>query len=359
MNLCVFLSIGESIKDFQNKGQDSLFINNNLKNYSENFEKVYVFSYENESYRLFGNVFVLPNNHQFSRFAYALISPVIHRNLIRECSIVRGYQLTGGIPAVVCKLLFKKKIVINYGYPYSDVAKVEKKPVRAFLFELLNRLILPLCNRIIVTANIMRPFVNKYNRKISLIPNGVNIGIFQPAKIAKKTYTCVFVGRLEPQKNLLVLIHALSLLPMQHRSLLLIGDGSQKKELMSLSARSKVKIKIIKKITNSKLPSYYNSAKIFVLPSLVEGHPKALLEAMACGIPAVANNVTGINTVIKHEKNGLLFAHTQASLKKQLQRLLTNRTLYTKLSRSGREYVKNYYDFNELKKKEINLLKSI
>ncbi len=100
-------------------------------------------------------------------------------------------------------------------------------------------------------------------------------------------------------------------------------------------------------------------AKIFVLPSLVEGHPKALIEAMACGIPAIANNIKGINTLIKPEENGLLFPHTPASLKKQLQRLLTNKSLYTKLSLSSREYVKKFYDFNVLKKREILVLKGI
>ncbi len=209
MNLSVFLSIGESIKDFKNKGQDTLFINNNLKNYSENFENVYVFSYKNESYTFYKNVTVKPNKYNIPRFIYAVILPLMYQQIISKSSLVRGYQITGGIPAIICKYIFGKKIVINYGYPYTEVAKIEKKTFRAFLFNLLSILILPLCDKIIITTIALKPTVKKYTHKIALIPNGVDTAIFKP-KNNKKYFTCIFVGRLEAQKNIPVLIIALS-----------------------------------------------------------------------------------------------------------------------------------------------------
>ena len=72
-----------------------------------------------------------------------------------------------------------------------------------------------------------------------------------------------------------------------------VGSGSQKEELVKLAVKLGVNLKVTDQIPNEKLPETYRQADIFVLPSLAEGHPKALLEAMSCGLACMASNIPG------------------------------------------------------------------
>ena len=60
------------------------------------------------------------------------------------------------------------------------------------------------------------------------------------------------------------------------------------------------------RINNEELPTYINSARAFVLCSLIEGHPRVMIEAMACGMPIIGTNVPGISNVLQHEVTGYL-----------------------------------------------------
>ena len=92
------------------------------------------------------------------------------------------------------------------------------------------------------------------------------------------------------QKNLKVFIKAVSkiskglALPKQGQALIklsFVGAGSQKDELVILADKLGVNLEITERIPNEELPEVYRQSDIFVLPSLAEGHPKALLEALS------------------------------------------------------------------------------
>lgn len=357
MILGLFLAIGESFTDFKNKGQDQLLIKYNLKTYSENFDKVYVFSYGNESLTFFKNVYVLPNKCRLNRYLYSFLLPLFYPKIILSCDAFRGLQITGGIPAVLAKLLFRKKIVINYGYSYPQVALIEGKRIRSFLYKLLERIILPISDTIIVTTLNLKKYISSFSKRIVLIPNGVDTKLFKPLKNIKKKFSVIYVGRLEKQKNLQVLIKATSLLDKNNKKILMIGDGSLKNFLLRQAKEKKVNLEIQNKVPHHLLPRYYNQARLFILPSILEGHPKALIEAMSCGLPVIGNDVPGINSVIQNEKNGLLFKKTSESLKRKIDLLLQNRKLREKLGANARRFVLENYNYLDLKQKEVDVLK--
>lgn len=359
MNICVFLGIGESIKDFKKKGQDSLFVYNNLKSYSRTFDNVFVFSYENESYKFFKNVYVLPNKYKISRLLYCFILPFFYLKLIKSSIVIRGYQLTGGLPAVISKLLFNKKIVINYGYPYQQTALTEGRRIKAVLLKLLNYFILPFCDIIIITQKYLKNYLPKFAKIRSVvIPNGINTVIFRPSK-AEKKFNIIFVGRLEPQKNIPVLLKAISLLPQNLRTLLIIGNGSLKEKIISECKNSQIQLKLLTKVQNRQLPLYLNSARIFVLPSIVEGHPKALLEAMGCSLAVVVNDIEAVKEVIIDGKNGLVFNGSGPDLASKTTKILNDSKLASQLGINARLSVKENYDFAKNSQLEISALKRI
>lgn len=356
MNLGVFLAIGESWRDFQDKGQDRLLLNYNLKNYSQAFEKVYVFSYDNENIKLGKNIYLIPNKTQLHRYIYCVLLPLIHRKIIRRCDVFRGLQITGGIPGILTKLIYGKRTVINYGYPYAKFAWIEGKYIRSILYRLLEKLIIAYSDRIIITSKEGRQHIQDSSKTI-FIPNGINFNIFKPLKKINKKYTILFIGRLEIQKNLKMLLEAVSKLPRSYRTVLFIGRGILKQQLMKYAQEKKISLKIINKVPNDQLPKYYNQAKIFVLPSVIEGNPKVLLEAMSCSMPCVGNNVPGIRSVIENKVNGLLFNNNYLSLLKVISSLIDNKKLGSKLGLAARDYIARNYNYLILAKKEIKLLK--
>ena len=90
---------------------------------------------------------------------------------------------------------------------------------------------------------------------------------------------------------------------------------------------------------------FFRIANIFALPSLVEGLPIALLEAMALGIPSISTNVNGIPEAIRDGETGILIeAGDSKALAYAIDRLATDADLRTRLSAAGREYVLKHFD---------------
>src|SRR3546814_18364330 len=79
-----------------------------------------------------------------------------------------------------------------------------------------------------------------------------------------------------------------------------------------------------------------NAGRIFVLPSSYEGHPKTLLEAMACGAAVIGTDVPGIREVIEDGRTGLLCAPTAAALRDAIERLLSDEPLRRRLGGHAR-----------------------
>lgn len=100
------------------------------------------------------------------------------------------------------------------------------------------------------------------------------------------------------------------------------------------------------------IPEIRRRASVFVLPSLSEGLPRALLEAMSCGKPVVASDIPGVRSVVKHQSNGLLVppANPQA-LAEAITVLLRNRDMREKFGRAARRVVLGRYNWEVLMKK--------
>ena len=126
--------------------------------------------------------------------------------------------------------------------------------------------------------------------------HGIDTSVFKPEP-GNKTIDLVFVGRIYPVKNIELLIELVSKLNKQHpTSLSIIGStidskGEEyKKSLLELSMQMGVedKIDFHGPVTQSELPKLLNKAKIFVTASKTGSLDKVILEAMACGLPAVS-----------------------------------------------------------------------
>lgn len=90
-------------------------------------------------------------------------------------------------------------------------------------------------------------------------------------------------------------------------------------------------------LPNSEMPKLYNSADIFVLPSLSEGRNSAVLEALACGLPVVATKVGANDEAVVDMKNGFLVEPKDAAaLANCITRILSDRNLWLRFSEAAR-----------------------
>lgn len=168
-------------------------------------------------------------------------------------------------------------------------------------------------------------------KNIAVIPNPVNI--FQYPTVPKKNII-ISVGRLSKEKGHRFLIEAFAKLDAPDWTLSLIGDGDQRNALEAQAAELGVKDRVIFHGHLKNFESLLAEARIFVLPSLLEGFPNALIEAMSVPLPCISSDcVAGPADIIKHNYNGILIKPGDSQqLTQSLRELMNNESLQRKLS---------------------------
>jgi colanic acid/amylovoran biosynthesis glycosyltransferase len=152
------------------------------------------------------------------------------------------------------------------------------------------------------------------------------------------------VGRLVPLKNQAILIPAIAELRRRGvpARLTIVGDGPERETLMALVRDSELAdhVALVGNVGQHHIGAHYASADVFCLPSLSEGLPVVLLEAMAMELPIVATRVAGVPELIAHGENGLLVdPGDHEALIAALEDLASNAARRAEMGREGRKTV--------------------
>jgi phosphatidylinositol alpha-1,6-mannosyltransferase len=162
----------------------------------------------------------------------------------------------------------------------------------------------------------------------------------------------LFVGALSKwhsYKGLDVLIKAFASANKLRRdmALLVVGDGSLKPTYQKLASKLRLSDNALfaGNVSDENLPSYYAASDMLILPSKdrSEGFGLTILEANACGKPAIGSNVGGIPNVIHHGYNGLLVPPNNPEvLSAAITRLAENGSLRREMGRNGRRFAEEH-----------------
>jgi glycosyltransferase involved in cell wall biosynthesis len=187
-------------------------------------------------------------------------------------------------------------------------------------------------------------------RQVQVIPNGVPIGDRAPAEtlsalgkslnIAQHHSVVGTVGSLYPVKGQKYLIDAAPsiLARFPQTVFLIVGQGGLRDELEAHAVRLGVAAHLRFLGHREDVQNILSICDIFVLPSLSEGMPLALLEAMAAGLPAVATHVGGVTEVLEDRKTGLLVRPGDSgALADAIMTLLENPAFAKELGEAARE----------------------
>jgi phosphatidylinositol alpha-1,6-mannosyltransferase len=176
---------------------------------------------------------------------------------------------------------------------------------------------------------------------------------------------CVlFVGSLIPRKGLPFLVEAAKKIVKQNADtkFLIVGDGPLKNHLADSleSANLLGNFKFLGNLKNEMLPSVYNSADVFVLPSIQEGQGIVLLEAQASGKPVVAFDVGGVKEATRNGETGLLVKRGSTSeLADALLKLLGDASLRERMGINGRRFVTENFTWDICAQKMLKVYREV
>lgn len=365
MKLALFFSHGISLKNWEDIGH----LDRELKFYRhlrDFLEEVYFFTYggrEDASLQpdAVGKIKILYKKWKIPSILYGMLLPLVYHRYLKTVDILKTNQMSASVAAVSAKIILRKKFLVRCGYEWLNVLEKEKKARwKQWTVYLLEKIAYGLADKIVFTSQKDLDFAqHKFkisSAKIELIPNYIDTDLFKPDGTVKERNSIIFVGRLSREKNIDNLIKAVAGLPAK---LKIIGKGDLKEQLVQLVKDTGADVEFVDRIPNDRLPGELNKAEIFVLPSFYEGCPKALLEAMSCGLTCVGTNVEGIKEIIQDGQNGLLTDLDANSIKATLRELLHNPDLKERLAGSGRQTILDRFSLPTILAKEVALYQEL
>lgn len=210
----------------------------------------------------------------------------------------------------------------------------------------------------VTTVALGKFYSSEYQRDIAdffISPNYTDTDKFSPMpNIPKISGRICFIGRLSSEKNIHLLIRAIGNNP--ENSLQIIGEGQQRSYLERYAKEQSANVLFSGIVPHNELPKIINQSEVFILPSKFEGHPKALIEAMACGVPVVGTDVEGIQDIIDHERTGLLCKPTVGSIQSSLRKLFAEPLLRAELGKNARQYIIDNYSIDKIVANEVDLI---
>jgi glycosyltransferase involved in cell wall biosynthesis len=201
----------------------------------------------------------------------------------------------------------------------------------------------PQCKRKLISLGI-------HSENITVIPNGVDLSLFDSVDTRKVPYQVLYVGRLVRLKNVDKLIRAFPeiLKRVPEASLKIVGHGpesnSLKRLVCNLSLQSKVTFAGTTPTYDS-VARYFKESALFVLPSTVEGESIASKEAMAASLPVVATRIagSGVLSIVEDGVNGFLVDPGHPTmLVERIVELLKDERKSRAMGAAGRRFVQEF-----------------
>lgn len=204
-----------------------------------------------------------------------------------------------------------------------------------------------------------------FDRAVHIIPNGIDTERFKPMeknsvlaealglvdekKKEERKFVIGFVGELREKKGAATLLSGYAqVAKTMPVSLLIVGEvreGEDKKYFEEFKSNNpQLSITVTGHVPHKDLPAYYSLLDVFVHPSLRDGMPNAVLEAMACGVPVIATPVGGMLDVLEDGVNGKIIPINNAdALVKAIEELMQNSEQVSRMAQRARSKIETEF----------------
>jgi glycosyltransferase involved in cell wall biosynthesis len=198
--------------------------------------------------------------------------------------------------------------------------------------------------------------------KIHVIHNGIDTSVFLPSNSLSSQKQILWIGRFTPGKGVEYLLKGFQAFSRKFPdyTLMMIGRGPLKEDFIKMIWEMGLEDKIVLRefIPNKELPSTYQDSALFALPSLVEGVPRTILEAMACGKPVVCTALPQLVDIVSG--CGMLIPTGDAgAVADALSALVSDPALARGLGQSARAKVASRYSWDDTVTKTLDLYASL
>ena len=213
-----------------------------------------------------------------------------------------------------------------------------------------------------------------YQGEIQIIPNGVDLKMFNDGgltlktgeltkkfKISEDDKLVITVSRLVKKNAVGDVVKSLKYLP-PNVKFLILGVGQEESDLKLLAGEMGLEKRVffLGHIGHEALPGYLRLADIFVRPSLSEGLGNSFLEAMAAGLPVIGTKVGGIRDFLVDGETGLFCeVRNSENIAEKIKIYLEHKELREKIKARARELVVKKYDWNLIALKMKNIFEKI
>ena len=271
----------------------------------------------------------------------------------RKFDIIHTHAYSAGTIGRMSAFLAGVPVIISHNHSVYDYYNRRYHFVEWFLSLITDR--------VVCVSDIANRFANETQRinarKLITIHNGIDSeytvlekrtsGLRKELGIPVDHSVICTIAHLEEHKGVKYLLESASLL-LQSRndvSFLVVGEGRLKEKLKILCADLKIEENVVFAGERGDIPEILSLTDIFVLPSLREGLPLTILEAMACGKPVIATNVGGIPEVVKDGVSGILISPKDPeALHSAINELLGDREKLKKMGHNGKRVYSESFD---------------
>jgi len=358
--------------------------------YTENIIKNLALNYKDNDYKIVGNVFLnkkIPNK----------IAGISNKDILVTRYVptkVWGQAIKLGIMPKI-NYLYKGNpdLVVNFDFVRVPVSKRIKTitVIHDLAYEVypqyterrnllrLKKLVpetVKLSNRIVaVSESTKKDIIKKFGvsaDKIDVVYNAVDSKKYRPLKLTQQVRArynlpekyFLYLGNIEPRKNVEGIIEAYSKLPVkitnEYKLVLAGGMGWNKDTIMKAYNESPHKSSIIFTgyIEDKEIPSVYSAAEIFLFPSHYEGFGLPLLEAMSCGTPVITANNSSLKEVAG---DAALYVDSKKThqLTETIIKILKDDELRIKLVKRGKERIKKFNWANSAEQMNSSIYKAL
>lgn len=215
----------------------------------------------------------------------------------------------------------------------------------------LNKFFFKCCNVIpVALSNLIQETIESEYKikkeKIPVVLNGIDLSKCVPKDnySASRQFRILHIGRFSEQKNHITLLEAFLKFHAKHPDsvLRLIGDGGKKAEAEAFVAAHGLENAVEFLGLQKNVHAFLHNADMFVLPSLYEGIPITLIEAMGSGVPIVASAVGGIPDMLRNNESALLIEPNAGAIADAFMRMAASEDLRKKLGKSARSAASKY-----------------
>lgn len=256
--------------------------------------------------------------------------------------------------SIMLKVLIKinAKVILRFGNPLSQDITNRSFISKKVMSKYINQVDKVIANAPVIIDE-LKAQSNISLKKVKLILNPVDIkevrrkseqAVDEPSYFNTDKKIICSVGRLENQKNYSMLIKAFEKAnTLKKYRLLIIGSGSLKNELEALTNELDQQDSIYFLGWKNNPYVYIKNSDLFVLPSLYEGTPNALLEAMACGTTILATETAGsVAEVVDHGRAGMICKNDYLDCARCITELMEHDARRSKLSEEANIQIQNF-----------------